>query len=95
MKAYKIRDSKTGGFVTDGLGTMLNQAVIWFDIKDVKNFLTSLESQISMRRQVSQEEEFSGPPLPKSWEIVTIDFKESPAQPIQIHEFLKAARFVK
>lgn len=93
MKAYKIRDSRTGRFVVDGLSTHNFKATIWFDLDSVKNFLCSLENQVNMTREVSQEEEFSGPPLPKTWEIVTIDLKENSVQPV--HEFLKTARSVK
>lgn len=84
MKIYKIRDSKTGEFVVNSSITSNINATVWFDLKCVRDFLRILEKGIAMNREVysGYGEEFSGPLLPSTWQIVEFSTREINSTPV-------------
>ncbi len=78
MKAYKIRDGKTGDFYSENKTPSKDYATIWYSLEELVKYLRSREHEESMRRNVysGYGEMFSGSLLPESWEIVEVNIEE-------------------
>ena len=78
MKAYKIRDSKTGEFFSENRTPSKEYATIWYTLESLVKYLRVREDNEASYRSVysGYGEVFSGSLLPDSWEIVEVNIEE-------------------
>lgn len=78
MKAYKIRDGKTGDYYSENRTPSKEYATIWYSLEELVKYLRNRENEESMHRSVysAYGEVFSGSLLPDSWEIVEVNIEE-------------------
>lgn len=91
MKAYKIRDSKTGDFFSENRTPSKEYATIWYTLESLVKYLRVREDNEASYRSVysGYGEKFSGPLLPESWEIVEMNVEETSA--VSLTEVLEQA----
>lgn len=91
MRAYKIRDSKTKEFFSENRTSSENYATVWYSLEELVRFLRNRENEEMQHRSVysAYGEQFSGPLLPSTWQIVEVDIEEIAS--ISLSDVLKQA----
>lgn len=96
MKAYKIRDKKTGQFTEGGryaAGSFGERGKVWWSLKEVLAFLKYyLRDQQAYREE---EKKYNrkvklGPIFPPTWEIVEFEMQETSTKSVE--DFLKESK---
>lgn len=84
-KAFKIRDSKTGEFISENRIPSKEFSSIWYSLSSLARFIRLKEQQEALHRNVyaGYGEVFIGPLIPSSWEIVEIKFEEVSSSPLK------------
>lgn len=78
MRVYRIRDNKTGKFISSDSSEGTDKATCWFSVNDLEKWLKTKSSYEESKREVyaTYGEKFPKSLLPKTWEIVEYEMKE-------------------